>query len=204
MIAVGCTGGIGSGKSTVGSMLACRGAVVIDTDRLAREAVEPGGPAYAGVLGRFGPEVLSDDGRVDRQALARIVFADPVARRDLESAVHPAVRDAVRAAFGRLEGDSDVVVVELPLLVESDLRGWPPFDATIVVDTPERLALDRLVRLRHMPEADAKARIASQASRGERLARADLVISNAGTITELEEAAERAWAFLEHLRLERG
>ena len=202
MLVVGLTGGIGSGKSTVAALLAERGAVTIDADALARAAVEPGGPAYPAVVERFGPGVVAADGRLDRAALAGVVFADPVARRDLEAIVHPAVRAGVAervAAIAASGGHSRPVVVEIPLLAESP-ASRAGLASVIVVDCPEDVAVARLAAARGMSEADARARVAAQASREERLALAGFVIDNSGTREELWAEVDRCWAWLEGLR----
>ena len=201
MLVIGLTGGIGSGKSTVSAMLTARGAVVIDADLIAREVVEPGGPAYQGVVDRFGPGILAPDGTIDRPALAAVVFNDPQARADLNNLVHPAV-GAVMAERMSAEASTDhVVVLDIPLLVESanprsDLGG------VLVVDCPVELAVERLVGQRGMPEEDARARVAAQATREERLARADFVVDNSGDLDHLAAEVDRAWEWIERLRAE--
>ena len=203
MIVFGLTGGIGSGKSTVAAMLGQRGAVLIDADEIAREVVEPGRPAHDKVVERFGGDVVAPDGRLDRQALAATVFRDPVCLADLESIVHPEVRGEIASRL-RTESSSDsVVVLELPLLVEKKEAESYGLCGVLVVDAPLDLALERLVDLRQMDRADAEARIANQTGRLERIASADFVIMNMGTLEELEEMTGRAWAWMECLR-ERG
>lgn len=200
MITVGLTGGIGSGKSTVAAMLVRRGAVLLDADEIAREVLEPGLPGYDEVVASFGGRVVAPDGRIDRSALAAIVFSDATRLSDLEAIVHPRVRAEIAL---RLEGESggeDVVVVDIPLLVEKRARHEYGLAGLLVVDAPPGLALDRLVRMRHMDRTDAEARIASQATRTERIAGADFVIMNMGTLDELEEMAGRAWEWIGTLR----
>ena len=201
MVVVGLTGAIGSGKSTVSAMLAARGAVVVDADLLARQAVEPGGPAHPAVVERFGPAVLAEDGTVDRRALADVVFADPAALADLNAIVHPAVASAVAERLAaEAEGDGDkVVVLDVPLLVES-AEVVPALAGVVVVDCPPELAVRRLVERRGMAEADVRARMAAQASREERLARADVVIDNSRDLDHLAAEVDRAWAWIEGLR----
>ena len=194
MVVVGLTGGIGSGKSTVAAMLAGRGAVVVDADRLAREAVAVGTDAFRGVVERFGPGVVAEDGSLDRQALAGIVFEDPSALADLNAIVHPPVRAAIAERLVELEGSDAVVVLEIPLLVESG-RSYGE-SAVIVVDCPEDVALQRLVD-RGMDEADARRRMAAQAPRAERLAVADIVIDNSGPLEALEPQVADLWATLQ-------
>lgn len=191
---IGLTGGIGAGKSTVAALLAEHGAVVIDTDRLAREVVEPEGAAYGAVVRQFGPAVLDDHGRIDRGRLADVAFADPAARADLNAIVHPAVEAEVRGRLRALEGRANVVVLEVPLLVEA---GWAPLVSTVVVvDCPEDVAVRRLVEGRGMVEADARRRVAAQASREVRLAAADVVIANDGTREDLRRRVAELWAAL--------
>ena len=190
VVLIGLTGGMGVGKSTVASLFLERGAVVIDADDLAREVVEPREPAYAAVVERFGPSVVAADGRLDRRALAEIVFSDPAARADLEAVVHPAVAAARDRRLAQLAGTDRIVVAVVPLLVEV---GWDDADAVVVVDCPEEVAVRRLVEGRGMEEADVRRRMAAQAARAERLARADLVITNDGTPADLAAEVDRAW-----------
>lgn len=201
MLAVGLTGGIGSGKSTVAAFMAARGAVTVDADQLAHQVMAPGGEAYAGVVERFGPEILGSDRSVDRAALAGVVFADPSALADLNALTHPAVGRAMAARVAAEAASDHVVVLEVPLLVEAGKgdRAWAglcTLAAVIVVDTPDEVAVGRLVSRRGMGEADARARLAAQVSREERRARADLVIDNSGSLAELGAEVERAWAWL--------
>ena len=199
MLVVGLTGGIGSGKSTVADLLVARGAVLIDADRIAREVVEPGGRAYQGVVDRFGPGVVAADGTIDRPALAAIVFNDEQARKDLNAITHPAV-GAVMAERMAAEAATDrVVVLDIPLLAEGG-RDRYALAGILVVDTPIETAIARLTGQREMDEADARARIAAQATREERRAIADVVIDNSGTREELEAEVERAWQWIEQLR----
>jgi dephospho-CoA kinase len=197
MVVVGLTGGIGSGKSTVSAMLAGRGAVVVDADRLAREAVAVGTAAFQAVVERFGPGVVAGDGSLDRQALAGMVFEDPSALADLNAIVHPPVRAAIAERLAQMEGTDAVVVLEIPLLVESG-RSYGE-SAVIVVDCPEEVALRRLLD-RGMDEADARRRMAAQASRADRLAAADIVIDNSGPWEALEPQVARLWDHITGLR----
>ena len=177
MILVGLTGGIGAGKSTVSQLLAERGAVIIDADAITRQLQEPGQPVLAAIVERFGSGILTAEGALDRPALAELVFNDPDALKDLNGLVHPAVGQEIARRID-IERDSDrVVVLDVPLLVETGRRGMA---GVVVVDAPLDVAVDRLVRHRGMSEADARARMARQASREERRAKADWVIDNAG------------------------
>jgi dephospho-CoA kinase len=194
MVVVGLTGGIGSGKSTVAAMLAERGAVVVDADRLAREAVAPGTPALRAVVDRFGPAVVAGDGSLDRQALAGVVFDDAGALADLNAIVHPPVRAAIAERLAELAATDAVVVLEIPLLVESG-RSYGE-SAILVVDCPEEVAVRRLVEDRGMDEADARRRMAAQVPRAQRLAAADVVIDNAGSLDDLRRQVEAVWAGL--------
>jgi dephospho-CoA kinase len=197
VLRVGLTGGIGSGKSTVGALLTEHGAVVIDSDALAREVVAAGSPGLAAVVDVFGPEVLTVAGELDRAAMGRRVFADPAARARLEAVIHPLVRR--RAAEIEAAAPTDAVVVhDIPLLVETGQAG--SFDVVVVVDAPVELQIDRLTRERDMTVEEARSRIDAQASRGERLAVADHVVANDSTPAALREAVDRLWTQLSRHR----
>lgn len=175
---VGLTGGIASGKTTVSGMLAELGAVLIDADRLAREVVAPGTPGLRRVVEAFGPQILTPEGEMDRAQMGAIVFADAERRRELEAIIHPLVR-ARGAELERAAGTEAIVVHDIPLLVETGQAD--SFDAVIVVDVPEEVQIDRMVRNRGWSVDDARSRIAAQASRTQRRAVATYVIDNAGT-----------------------
>ncbi|MGN6243853.1 MAG: dephospho-CoA kinase [Motilibacteraceae bacterium] len=194
MLKVGLTGGIGSGKSAVSRLLAARGAVVVDADAIAREVVEPGTPGLAAVVAEFGDGVLRPDGTLDRPALGAIVFSDPQRLAALNAIVHPLIAARTGELVAAAPADA-VVVHDVPLLTENDLA--PGYDVVVVVDVRVELQLDRLVRLRGMTEADARARIAAQATREQRLAVADLVIDNSGTLEQLAAQVDVLWAELE-------
>lgn len=181
---VGLTGGIASGKSTVSAILAELGAVVIDADALAREVVERGTPGLAAVVAEFGEQVLTPGGDLDRPALGTLVFADESARRRLEAIVHPLVFERV-AALEAAAGPDDLVVHDIPLLAESGRADT--FDAVVVVDVPLEVAEERMVRERRMTLADARARIAAQATREQRRAIATYVIDNTGSLEDLRQ-----------------
>ena len=201
MLLIGLTGGIGSGKSTVSALLARRGAVVIDADAITHDLQRPGTEVLAAMVERFGPAILAADGTLDRPAVAAIVFNDAVALSDLGAIVHPAVgAEIARRLQEEADGDR-LVVLDVPLLVES---GRDDMAALVVVDVDPELAVRRLVEQRGMSEADARARMARQASREERLARADIVIDNSGTREELEAAVEDAWSRLVRLAADRS
>ncbi|MFJ4962051.1 dephospho-CoA kinase [Streptomyces sp. NPDC088729] len=195
MLKVGLTGGIGAGKSEVARLLVGYGAVLIDSDRIAREVVEPGTPGLAAVTREFGPDVLAADGSLDRPALGAIVFADPERLAALNAIVHPLV-GARSAELERAAGTESVVVHDVPLLTENGLA--PLYDVVVVVDASPETQLDRLVRLRGMAEADARARMAAQATRAQRLAVADLVVDNDGPREALEPQVRAVWDALVH------
>ncbi len=179
---IGLTGGVAAGKSTVASLLAELGAVVVDSDRLAREVVEPGTPGLAAVVEAFGPGVLTADGRLDRPALGALVFGDDDARRRLEALLHPLIR--ARAAELEAAAPPDALVVhDIPLLVETGQAG--SFDAVIVVDVPLETQVERMVRDRGWSDADAAARVAAQASREQRRAAATYLVDNTGSLESL-------------------
>lgn len=188
---VGLTGGIGSGKSTVSSLLAARGAVIVDSDVLAREVVAAGTDGLAAVVAEFGAALVGPGGELDRERLAAVVFADPGARARLNAIVHPLVR-ARAAQLVAAAPDGAVVVQAIPLLVEVGLAH--SFDLVVVVDLPPELAIERLVGARGMSLEDARARIAAQADRAVRLAAADVVIDNSGPPEALENQVERLWS----------
>jgi dephospho-CoA kinase len=187
---VGLTGGIGSGKSTVARRLAALGALVIDSDVLAREVVEPGTPGLAAIREAFGPGVIKRDGSLDRPALGRIVFADRGRLDELNAIVHPLVREAA-AAIMQEARPSAVVVQDVPLLVENDYTG--SFDLVVVVDAPDEARIARLAAERGMTAEDVRARMGAQASREERLAAADVVLDNSGSREQLMTQVDRLW-----------
>ena len=190
MLKIGLTGGIGSGKSTVAALLAERGAVVVDADRLAREVVEPGTPGLTAIAEEFGPGVLTEDGALDRAALASVVFADPAARARLDAIVHPRVR-ARAAELAAAAPPGSVVVQDVPLLVETGQAG--SFDLVLVVETEPETRVARLVD-RGLSATDARARIASQATDEQRRAVADVVVRNDGAPEELAAQVQRFWS----------
>jgi dephospho-CoA kinase len=196
VILVGLTGGIGSGKSTVSALLAERGAVIVDADVITRELQRPGQPVLAAIVERFGQNVLLPDGELDRPALAAVVFSDPDALKDLNAIVHPAVGAEIARRIEAARGTDAVVVLDIPLLAENPRKGLA---ATVVVDTPVDVAVERLVRFRGMDEADARARIARQASREERAAGADRIVDNTGDLGALEAQVDDLWAWLRTL-----
>lgn len=195
MLLVGLTGGIGSGKTTVAAGLDARGAGVVDADAIAREIVEPDGPAYGPVVERFGPGVVHPDGTLDRAALAAVVFADAAARADLNQLTHPVIGQVMAERVVAAAARHPIVVLDIPLLNIATRERFH-LAAVVVVDTPEEVAVARLVDQRGFSEADARARVAAQISREERRRLADLVIDNSGDRACLEEQIDEAWSWL--------
>ena len=201
MLLVGLTGGIGVGKSTVSALLAELGAVIIDADQIARDLQRTGSPVVTKMAERFGAQILRDDGSLDRAAVAAIVFGEGDAARqalaDLNAITHPAIQREISAQIDAQQGTDHLVVLDFPLLGENprdDVR------ATIVVDVPTELAVQRLVESRGMDETDARNRIASQMSRDDRLARATHVVDNSGDLDHLRTQVESLWSQLVELR----
>ncbi|MBC3841943.1 dephospho-CoA kinase [Streptacidiphilus sp. 4-A2] len=190
MLKVGLTGGIGAGKSEVSRLLGSYGAVVVDSDLIAREVVAPGTPGLAAVAAEFGAGVLRPDGALDRPGLGAVVFADPARLAALNAIVHPLVRQR-SAELEALAGPGDVVVHDVPLLAENGLAGL--YDLVVVVDAADATRLDRLVRLRGMEPGEAQARLDAQASREDRLAVADVVLDNEGPLERLEPQVRALW-----------
>lgn len=198
MLKVGLTGGIGAGKSEVSRLLDRRGAIIVDADRIAREVVEPGTPGLDAVVAEFGEEILTPDGALDRPRLGSIVFHDEERRSALNAIVHPLVgeRSAELERWAEQEhGPGAIVVHDVPLLTENGLA--PLYDRVVVVEAPEEVRLERLKRSRGMAEEEARARMAAQATREQRLAVADLVIDNSGSVADLEARLAEVW---EHLK----
>ncbi|MEZ5119282.1 MAG: dephospho-CoA kinase [Candidatus Nanopelagicales bacterium] len=186
---IGLTGGIGSGKSTVSAMLADLGAHVIDADTIAREVVAPGTDGLAALVEAFGPDILTSDGSLNRAALADRAFADESARARLNAITHPRIA-ARTAELMRKIPENAVLVHDVPLLVEVGLQD--AYDMVLVVDAPDDVRVRRLLE-RGLDEQDARARIAAQATREQRLAVADVVLDNSGSLGDLREQVERAW-----------
>ncbi|MFI6017121.1 dephospho-CoA kinase [Streptomyces sp. NPDC051287] len=201
MLKVGLTGGIGAGKSEVSRLLVGHGAVLVDADRIAREVVAPGTDGLAAVVEAFGPDVLGADGALDRPKLGSIVFADPDRLAVLNSIVHPLIGARSRELEDAAAPDA-VVVNDVPLLTENGLA--PFYDVVIVVDVAPETQLDRLTRLRGMSEEDARARMAAQATRDERLEIADIVIDNDVPLGVLERRVAQVWADLARRARESG
>jgi len=193
VLLIGLTGGIGSGKSTVSALLADHGAVIIDADRITRELQEPGTDVFGAMVERFGPAIVAADGTLDRQAVADIVFRDPEALQALNAIVHPAVAAEIGRRLQEAADTDHVVVLDVPLLVES---GRDDLAALVVVDVDPEVAVERLVAQRGMREDDARARMAHQAGREDRLARADEVLDNAGDRESLRAQVDGLWGRL--------
>lgn len=200
MLRVGLTGGIGSGKSEVSRRLAARGAPIIDADLAARDVVQPGTPGLGEIATVFGPRVLRPDGSLDREQLGQLVFADPGLRAKLNAIVHPLVHERMRQLAEQAiaaAGPAAIIVHDVPLLAENGLgRG---FDTVLVVDAPDDQRVQRLTATRGMTAAHAQDRMAAQASRQQRLAIADIVIDNSGTLDDLDRRVEEVWAVLRDL-----
>ena len=197
MLLLGLTGGIGSGKSTVSAEFARRGAVVIDADAVVRELQSPGGEVLAAMVEHFGPSILQPDGSLDRQAVADIVFTDDEQLKALNAIVHPRVQAEIDRRMKAQEDTDRVVILDVPLLVESKAYETA---GIIVVDTDPEIAIDRLVRFRGFDAADARARMARQATREERRAVAAYVIPNDGTEAELAVRIDECWSWIEAKR----
>jgi dephospho-CoA kinase len=189
-VQIGLTGGIGSGKSTAAGRFAELGALVIDADALAREVVEPGTEGLAAVVAEFGEQVLDGAGRLDRPALARVVFGDDAARGRLNAILHPRIR-ARAAELIAAAPPGTVVVQDVPLLVETGQSG--PYDLVVVVEAPDELRVRRLGRDRGMPAEEVRARMAAQATDEQRRAAADVVLVNDGTPEDLRAKVDALW-----------
>jgi dephospho-CoA kinase len=191
MLLVGLTGGIGSGKSTAARLLDRRGAVVIDADQLAREAVLAGTDGFRRVVEAFGPRVVGADGELDRPALASIVFADPERKAALETVVHPEVARLFAERLEPYRGTDRVVVYVTPLLVELGLA--PAFDVVVVVTASPQLRISRVASERGLDPDDVRRRMATQATDERRVEVADVLLDNDGTLGELEAQVDRLW-----------
>jgi dephospho-CoA kinase len=200
VLLVGLTGGIGAGKSTVADLLAERGAVIVDADEVARAVVEPGQRALAKLVDRFGAGILDADGRLDRSALAKLAFVDDESRRDLEAITHPAINEEFGRRVAAAPSDA-VVVLDVPLLVESPQARERGYQTVIVVEAPRDVRLARL-EARGVDRADVEARMAAQAGDDERRKIATYVIDNAGDRAALERQVDEVWAELQRRQRE--
>lgn len=194
MFVIGLTGGIGTGKSTVAKLFQQRGAAVIDADQLAREVVRPGRPALDEIVERFGKDVLTRDGQLDRARLAEVVFNDPDARKDLEQIVHPRVREMLLDQLERLkqQGSTPVVIYDVPLLFEAG-SSLPMVDKIVVVYAPRDVQKKRLVENRGFDPGEAERRINAQMPTEGKAARADYVIDNSGDLAATEQQVDQLW-----------
>jgi dephospho-CoA kinase len=200
LLLVGLTGGIGAGKSTVAELLAARGAVVVDADQVARAVVEPGQPALAKLVERFGDGILDADGRLDRAALAKVAFADDASRRDLEGITHPAINEEFTRRVADAPSDA-IVVLDVPLLAESEQARQRPYRTVIVVEAPREVRLARL-QARGVDRADAEARMGAQAGDEERRKIATYVVDNGGDRAPLERQIDEIWSDLDRRQRE--
>jgi dephospho-CoA kinase len=199
MVLVGLTGGIGAGKSTVAALLASRGAVVLDADRIVRELQEPGTDVYRQIVARFGETVVQPDGTIDRAKLADVVFGDDDARAALNAIVHPVVMQSIAEQIQSYSSQPDaVVVLDVPLLVE--VGGGEGLDLVVVVDAPEDVRVQRLVAERGMDPEQIRVRMAAQATPEQRRALADVVITNDGDMTALARHVDELWKTIEERR----
>jgi len=194
VLVLGLTGGIGSGKSTVSALLEAKGAVIIDADRVVRELQQPGEPVFEAMVEAFGDGIVATDGTLDRQAVADLVFGDDEKLATLNGIVHPAVGVRMAEQMAALADTDEVVILDVPLLVE---KGGYDTAGTIVVDVDPDLAVHRLVEHRGFTADDARARMARQSSREDRLAKADVVIDNSGAVEDLAPQVDDLWARIE-------
>ena len=197
MILIGLTGGIGSGKSEVARLLTARGAELIDADQIVRELQQPGAEVYTKMVAIFGNEVVAQDQTLDRAAIATKVFSDATLLKTLNELVHPIVRRVMNERGESFRGTSKVVVLDIPLLVENPREG---LDGVLVVGLDAELAIERLVEQRNMKIDDARARVAKQATREQRLAIADHVIDNSGDRDQLVKKVDVAWSWIISLK----
>jgi dephospho-CoA kinase len=196
MLAVGVSGGIGSGKSTVADLLVERGAALIDADQVARDLVAPGMPVLDALVERFGPSILADDGTLDRLGLAQVTFGDEEALAALNAITHPAIGLEMVRLRSLYVDDARVVLFAIPLL-RAEHRSMMDLDLVVVVDCPVEVTLERLVAARGMDRQDAARRITAQMDRTERIALADRVVDNAGSYEALKAATLDLWTWLE-------
>jgi dephospho-CoA kinase len=196
VIVVGLTGGIGSGKSTVAQLLARRGAVIIDADAIVHELQQPGALLLEQLAERFGREIITANGALDRAKLAEMAFGDDQAINDLNAIVHPAVRSEIVRRVTANAGTDNVVVLDIPLLTERDTYAMA---GLVVVDVPTEVAVERVLAERGISEEQVRARIAAQLPRERRMAMADRVIDNTGDRAALERQVDDVWAWIHTL-----
>ena len=193
MLEIGLTGGIGAGKSTVAQFLVALDAVLIDADVIVRDLQQPGATVFVQMVERFGSAIARADGTLDRAAVAEIVFSDKEQLAALNAIVHPAVTDEMTRRRQALAPTDATVVLDIPLLIETN---YSDLDAVVVVDVDPEIAIQRLVGHRGFSESDARARVANQASRFDRLAIADFVIDNSGSLDEVRERVAGCWQWI--------
>ncbi len=204
MIEIGLTGGIGAGKSTVANGLVDRGAILIDADRVVHDLQQPGSAVFEAMVERWGDRIVADDGSLDRAAVAAVAFTDEAELKALNDLVHPAVAEEMKRRRQALSDTDSVVVLDIPLLVRADgeplKETYSKLAGIVVIDTEPEIAVERLMTHRGFGEDDARARVANQASREARLAVADFVVDNSGSVEALEEQIDAVWAWVESLR----
>lgn len=192
----GLTGGIGSGKSSVSERLVARGAGLVDADATVKQLQQPGAPVFEAMVAHFGPEIVASTGELDRPAIAAIVFSDEEQLKALNKIVHPAVRTSMKEQRDALAETHQVVILDIPLLVEGS-SDYGDLAGIIVVDLPVDTAVDRLKEYRGFSEDDARARIASQVSREERKEKADFVVDNSGSVEDLDAQVDQCWDWIQ-------
>jgi dephospho-CoA kinase len=196
LLEIGLTGGIGSGKSTAAASFVKHGAALIDADQIVRDLQQPGEKVFEEMLSKWGSDILTSDGQLDRQLVANIVFSNPEELTVLNEIVHPAVREEMTIRRGVHLDTDNTVILEIPLLVES---GYRNFDAIVVVDVDTEIAVERLVEHRSFEEEDARKRIEKQVSRDSRTEIADYVIKNNSSIEAFEEEINKCWEWIESI-----
>ncbi len=193
---IGLTGGIGSGKSTVSAGLVKRGAVLVDADAIVRDLQKPGKPVFKKMVERWGEKIITNEGELDRQAVADIVFKDAEELAALNEIVHPLVREEIANQREKYIKGNAPIILDIPLLIES---GYENLRGIIVVDLHTEEAVERLVKYRGFSREDALNRISSQVDREERLSKADFVIDNNGDLDSLEKEIDKAWSWIKGL-----
>ena len=196
MAEFGLTGGIGSGKSSVAERLVALGAGLVDADATVKALQRPGEAVFDAMVAHFGPEIVGGDGELDRPAIAAIVFSDEDQLKALNKIVHPAVRTSMQKQRDDLAQTHQVVILDIPLLVEGS-SAYADLAGVIVVDVPIETAVERLIEFRGFDEADARARISSQVSREERTKMADFVVDNSGDLDALDGQVAECWAWIQ-------
>ncbi len=201
MYLIGLTGGIAAGKSTVARRWVENGAIEIDADQVARQVVEPGTPGLKAIVEKFGSDLLTESGELDRKALGKLIFSEPVKRELLNSILHPLIKERTRQLLSEMP-EQAIVVYNVPLLVEAAVDH--AFDLVVTVEAPEEEQIRRLVRNRGLTEADARNRIAAQAKPVERAARADRILNSNQDINLLLRDADALWREIKQLSMQAG